>query len=98
MENCGSAVISVIRFLRGHLINHDTPSDTSHYPIETRSPPLGTWNRPGHYTPGRPAATRDAASQTPGGGQRFALLQGGPPSYLLDASRPRRIQDRKSVV
>jgi hypothetical protein len=25
MENCGSAVISVIRFLRGHLINHDTP-------------------------------------------------------------------------
>jgi hypothetical protein len=26
MENCGSAVMSVISFLRGQLINHDTPS------------------------------------------------------------------------
>jgi hypothetical protein len=30
----------VIRFLRGLLINHDTPHSTSLYPVETRSPPL----------------------------------------------------------
>jgi hypothetical protein len=41
MENCGSAVGCVIRFLRGLLINHDTPPDTSSYPIETGSPPGG---------------------------------------------------------
>src|SRR5271165_339241 len=39
MENCGSAVNVRSDFLRGLLINHDTPPDTSHYPIETRSPP-----------------------------------------------------------
>lgn len=41
MENCGSAVGCVIRFLRGLLINHDTPQEASYYPIETRSPPNG---------------------------------------------------------
>ena len=34
-ENCGSAVIIVISFLRGQLINHDTPPSTS----DTRSIP-----------------------------------------------------------
>lgn len=38
MENCGSAVISVIGFLRGRPINHDTPPA----PQFTRSKP----NRP----------------------------------------------------
>jgi hypothetical protein len=35
MENCGSAVVNVIRFLRGRLINHDTPPT----PLATRSIP-----------------------------------------------------------
>src|SRR5260370_25831072 len=36
MENCGSAVMSVISFLRGQLINHDTPPT----PQVTRSKPI----------------------------------------------------------
>src|SRR5262249_32299097 len=33
--------LGVISFLRGRLINHDTPPNTSTYPIETKSPPVG---------------------------------------------------------
>src|SRR5690349_8000718 len=45
MEYCGSAVISVIRFLRGLLINHDTPPT----PQLTRSKPdrPRSWGRRG---------------------------------------------------
>src|SRR4051812_6992569 len=40
MENCGSAVISVIRFLRGPLINHDTPP-TPRLPGRNQIAPVG---------------------------------------------------------
>jgi len=39
MENCGSAVMSVISFLRGQLINHDTPP-VPQYPRSKPGRPL----------------------------------------------------------
>ncbi len=45
--------LGVISFLRGRLINHDTPPNTSTYPIETKSPPMGN----PHYTGRAPRKT-----------------------------------------